>query len=370
MSIGEPVGLYDYQEEALRAGMAKNRGVIIMPCGSGKTQVGLALAARRGTSTLWLTHTHDLLKQSMDRAVSMFGLSRSDIGTITGGRVDISKTITFATVQTMVGIDLTRHADAWGTIIVDECHHAIGAPTRMMMFYKVLSALNAQFRYGLTATPDRADGLEAAMYALIGPALVNISRDRVAHNTVPVNVQFAETGYAPDIAKIIGDDGVFDNAKAQRMLSEDEARNTFISGIVESLVGSGKSVLVLTSLVAHANALAGMYGGYVLAGRVAKKQRDAILNEVRSRDVPVLYATYQLAKEGLDIPRLGALVCAMPVWDETTVIQSAGRVSRRFEGKTEGVVIDLVDDFEMYRRKARKRARMYEGAGYTVARRP
>ena len=93
--------LYDYQETAVTAALKAKNGVLVAPCGSGKTQMALELAARIGGRTLWLTHTHDLLKQSRERAAANFDLPSSAYGEISGGKVNIGDVITFATVQTM-----------------------------------------------------------------------------------------------------------------------------------------------------------------------------------------------------------------------------------------------------------------------------
>lgn len=122
VDFGCSVPLYDYQEAAKEAMLKAYYGILQSPAGSGKTQVGIALAAALGRKTLWLTHTIDLLKQSKNRAEQY--MSPLLTGTITGGRVQIGKAITFATVQTMCNLDLGRYRDVWDCIIVDECFPA------------------------------------------------------------------------------------------------------------------------------------------------------------------------------------------------------------------------------------------------------
>ena len=122
VDFGCSVPLYDYQEAAKEAMLKAYYGILQSPAGSGKTQVGIALAAALGRKTLWLTHTIDLLKQSKNRAEQY--MSPSLTGTITEGRVQIGKAITFATVQTMCNLDLGRYRDVWDCIIVDECFPA------------------------------------------------------------------------------------------------------------------------------------------------------------------------------------------------------------------------------------------------------
>ena len=164
-----------------------------MPCGSGKTQTMLELISEIGNKTLWLTHTKDLLTQSKKRAIDNLNLKSHQIGTITEGKVSIGTHITFATVQTMSKLDLRKYESEWNTIVVDEAHHCIGSPTKVMMFYKVLTALNARYKFGLTATPTRNDGLEDSMFALIGDIIHETPQSEV--KTCPISVFVKETGF-------------------------------------------------------------------------------------------------------------------------------------------------------------------------------
>ena len=138
------IPLYDYQEEAVQVAYDSQYGIIQSPAGSGKTQMGIALAQKYGRRALWLTHTLDLLRQSQDRAEKY--LDKSLLGTITGGKVNIGAGITFATIQTMCKLDLSQYKDFWDVVIVDECHRCTGTPTAMTQFSKVLNALAARHK--------------------------------------------------------------------------------------------------------------------------------------------------------------------------------------------------------------------------------
>ena len=81
------------------------------------------------------------------------------LGTITEGKANIGQTMTFATIQTMGKMDLELYRDEWDCIIVDECHRVSGTSTAVTQFSKVLNALRARHKYGLSATVHRADGL-------------------------------------------------------------------------------------------------------------------------------------------------------------------------------------------------------------------
>ena len=172
------ISLYSYQENAVNEAISARNGIIVMPCGAGKTQTALEIVARLGGRCLWLTHTQDLLNQSMNRAKACFDISNDSFGTITGGKVDI-RTITFATVQTMCKIDLAQYKNMFDVVVVDECHKCVGSPTRVMQFYKVLSSIAARFKFGVTATPKRKDGLDKSMFALLGDIIYEVPQEEL-----------------------------------------------------------------------------------------------------------------------------------------------------------------------------------------------
>lgn len=350
------LGLYDYQEEAVRAAIKRKNGVIVSPCGSGKTQIGISILARMGVRTLWLTHTHDLLKQSMDRAKSLLDLKKGDIGTITGGKIDVGNFITFATVQTMAKIDLAPFKNTWSLIIVDECHKAVGSPTRLTMFWKVISSLSARMKIGLTATPNRADGLAGTMYALLGKKICEISREQVKSTTCPLVWSMIDTHWEPDFDKIVGPDGVLSYTKLVTECVCDEERNQKIATTIKTQEGP---VLVLSERVAHLEYLKELAGEGICLSSSKKSERENAIEKIKSGKERVLFATYQLAKEGLDIPCLEHLVMATPIKDETAIVQSVGRVLRKHEKKFCGMVWDFRDSMIMLNRWAKKRERIY-----------
>lgn len=144
VDYGGKVPLYDYQEEAVAAMLINHYGILQSPAGSGKTQMGIALACALGVKTLWLTHTKDLLTQSKSRAEQY--VDSELLGTITEGKVNIGKAMTFATIQTMCKLDLDQYRDEWDCVIVDECHRVSGTPTAVTQFSKVLNTLCARHK--------------------------------------------------------------------------------------------------------------------------------------------------------------------------------------------------------------------------------
>ena len=371
---GSHINLYGYQQNAVEAVLRAKNGILVAPCGSGKTQMGLEVVARIGGKTLWLTHTTDLLTQSMNRAKQCFGLPSSEYGTITAGKVNVGNTLTFATVQTASNIDLSQYRDEWDCIIVDECHKAVGTPTQMMMFYKVVSTLSARFKLGLTATPYRADGLERSMFALLGDVIHEVPQSAVAGNTVPVKVKFVNTGYTPDIDDITDGDGTLNYAKLISDITENVKRNEVIIQQIFEASRNG-AVLVLSDRINHLEDLETeitMYSPYnikcarlgIASTKAEKERRARILTDLNSGALNVVFATYKLAKEGLDVPNLRTVVFATPQKDKTTVIQSAGRVARKADGKEFGTVIDFSDDFGLLKGYEKKRKTFYKKSSY------
>lgn len=372
---GSHIELFDYQKEALGKVDKHYNGVIVMPCGSGKTQTALELVARLGKKTLWLTHTHELLKQSLERAQSCFSLAEDEYGTITSGKINVGKAITFATIQTMVNIDLEPYKDYWDVVIVDECHKAVGTPTKLMMFYKVVSNLNAAYKYGLTATPQRNDGLERCMYALLGGKLCEVPEEAVAQNTVPIKVwQYESEIYEPNLRQVLRPDGTLDFVKLINDLCHNQKRNEDLANLINQQNKFGKTCLVLSDRVEHLELLREAVGKdytmqiYSMSGsKAAKQARKDCIEKLKNRQIRCLFATYQLAKEGLDIPTLDCVVLATPKKDKITIVQSCGRCGRKAPGKEAGYVIDYVDTaFSILKNYGRARRNIYKNKKYKI----
>lgn len=117
-----PVELYDYQQEAVDYMVKAKGGVLVSPCGSGKTFMGIEIIRRLGKRFLWLTHTKDLLNQTMKEFKGLY--EDLDIGTITEGKIDMGKDGTISTIQTLSKIDAKIYSDYFDVVVVDECFPA------------------------------------------------------------------------------------------------------------------------------------------------------------------------------------------------------------------------------------------------------
>lgn len=367
------ISLREYQKNAVEAALKARNGVLVSPCGSGKSEMGLEIAARISGRTLWIVHTWDLANQILNRAAIRYNISKENYGQIAAGKVNIGDVFTVATVQTLARIDLAKIQNEFDCIIVDECQHVCSSADKVTQFEKVITSLCAPYLYGITATPYRADGLERCMFALLGDVIHEVPQSAVAGNTVPVRVKFVNTGYTPDIDDITDGDGTLNYAKLISDITENKDRNAVIVGEIQRAAQNG-GVLVLSDRLQHLDVMEKRLCAVLpyrtarlgIASTKAEKERRArILTDLNNGALNVVFATYKLAKEGLDVPNLRTVVFATPQKDKTTVIQSAGRVARKADGKDFGTVIDFSDAFGLLYGYEKKRRGYYKKNSYT-----
>ena len=368
VEYGQPVPLYPYQEKAVHHVMFNHYGILQSKAGSGKTQMGIALIKEYGRRALWLTHTVDLLNQSKERAERY--MDSSLIGKITEGKVTIGKGVTFATIQTMCKLDLSQYKDMWDVIIVDECHRVAGTPTQMSMFAKVLNSLSARHKFGLSATVHRADGMIQATFALLGDVVYTVPDEAVADKIMTVGIRPTSTGVKIS-RECLNTDGTLNYTKLISYLCENSYRNNLISSWIVS--EAEHSSLILSDRLEHLEALmatlprsmreqAVMISGK-MTSKKGKAEREQAIEDMRQGKKKYLFATYSLAKEGLDIPRLERLYLTTPQKDYAVITQSIGRIARTFEGKQDPVCFDFVDDIGYLVKAYKKRCTTYKKNG-------
>lgn len=342
--------LRDYQEEAATQLVRRIQGCVVIPCGGGKTVVGVAIIVNTGQPTIILVHTKDLLEQWQDTIRNALGI---EPGVIAEGNVNISD-VTVATVQTLAALDNRRLAEIgrqFGTVILDEAHHAPAS-----VFRSVLSAFAGKFRYGLTATPKRADGLSELLDLCIGPVVFDVDHKQLVdggHLIIP-DVVFLKTGCCPN-----GDT----HSAMVSALVNDMARNVLIVSLAAQEANQGLTVLILSGRVDHCvnlakRLLASGVAAEALTGKVPKTKRTDILDRFKSGKLSVVCAT-NLADEGLDVSRLERLILATPARAEGRTIQRLGRLMRPHPGKAPPILYDLIDNAPMAIRQQSARRRAY-----------
>jgi superfamily II DNA or RNA helicase len=342
-----------YQAEALDQASTQDQGLIIAPTGSGKTIIGLSMIRRRQERALILVHSRELAQQWRAEVHKLTGLKAGQIG---GGQWQEGEHITIAMMQTLSkNPDRTRQAAAgYGLVLVDECHH-VPATT----FMKVIDMMPAKYRYGLTATPDRRDGLGMLIEQAIGRPLAHIESDHVQQAggitgaevlTINTYCGFGQLESWNDyLTEITGND----------------YRNKMIATIARYQAAKAPT-LILTDRIEHAEKLRELsnWQAVLVHGGLPKRQREAAMRAARQS--PLTIGTINLLGEGLDISCWTNLALASPISSRTRLLQAIGRVIRNHPGKDKGRVIDFVDDHPFSLSSFRKRAKVYEEKGYPV----
>ena len=369
---GEDVPLYDYQESAVTGMMNAKYGILKSKPGSGKTQMGIALIKKHRRRALWLCHTADLLNQSMDRAKRY--MDPGMIGTITEGKVNVGIGVTFATVQTMSNLELTEYRDYWDVVIVDECHRVASSASSYTRYEKVLNHLSARHKYGLTATPERSDGLIKATFAMLGDVVYEVPDSAVADRTMSVKIRKVETG-TEITDECLNDDGTINYTKLLAYLATDFDRNKLIARKI--MENKEHSCLILSDRLEQLKAIRNLLpyemqedSAYIdgkMQSKKAKAEREQALEDMRTGKKKYLFASVSLCKEGLDIPRLDRLFLASPIKFSAVVTQAVGRIQRVFPEKEIPVVYDFVDENIGYCERAYKeRKKSYRKVGAEI----
>jgi superfamily II DNA or RNA helicase len=327
--------LRPYQRDALAAWWRHKNGVIVAPCGAGKTAIGLSAVLHLPTPALVLVHTHDLLRQWQARAHAL----DIPVQVIADGAAPTVARLVVATMQTLSTWPretLDSWGAAFGLVVVDEAHHVPCATLT-----DVLYSLPGRYRLALTATPERADGLTPILLGHMGPVRAEVSRAALveANAIIVPEVRRIATGWAPK------EDA--DYTEMVTASTESAKRNGLIVALASAGVAEGRTVLIQTERVEHVEQLGRMLqavgvGSAAVHGRLSAKVRAALLEAVASGMTPVLIAT-QLADEGLDLPRLDTLILGVPQRNAARLEQRVGRIARPAPGKLGAVVYDLCD---------------------------
>lgn len=356
--------LRGYQEKAVMNMLRHPYGILQSRPASGKTIMGIAMIARRGRRALWLAHTKDLVDQAYTQAKKY--LDKSLLTVSTEGKVKIGTGITFATVQTMANfVGLERYKNYFDIVIVDECHRVCTSATSVGMFYKVVNTLAAPYKYGLSATVHRADGMIGATFAILGNVTYEVPFEDVENQVMPVSVEaiYTNVGYNDCF---LDADGTMVYAKYINYLAENVHRNNIAA---EMLAHETHPTLVLTDRLSQSETLfkaIGRQDARVITGKTKREVRQAALEDMREGRANILFASYNLAKEGLDIPRLSRLYMLTPHRDSAVIEQAIGRIARMYDGKTDARCYDFVDNTIYAQKCFRRRLRIYRKIGCDI----
>lgn len=363
------------QEEAVSAVEARDQGVLVAPPGSGKTVIACAAIARRGVSTLILVHKQPLADQWQEQVTSLLGIPKKEVGVFGGSKKHLHGQVDVAMLQTLARAeDVEQIVAGYGQLIIDECHHVPA-----VSFEAVMKRCAPKFILGLTATPDRKDGLERLLYFQCGPILHTVAADHAAALLKKASIR--ETGFK--IPDHLGPNPPY-HLVAELIASDGDRNGLIVSDIVSALE-LGRFPLVIADRKSQISQLIELIGRpsvpgagssvtpkvFSIDGGVSPKMRRetlARMSEARGQgDACVLFSTSSLIGEGVDLPELDTLVLASPLSFEGRLVQYAGRLHRVVEGKVDVIVMDYIDSswavsLSMYR----NRLRAYRKMGYEV----
>jgi superfamily II DNA or RNA helicase len=330
--------LRPFQRDAVQATLQYTHGVLSSGTGSGKTVMALDLIAERKQPTLIIVHTRELLHQWVERAGQFLGMDPGEIGIIGNGKFALGDRITVGMVQTLCKrVDEVKHR--FGHIVVDECHRC---PSKT--FLEVVTAFDACYLLGITATTYRRDGLTRGIFLHLGDLRYEVRKEDLLEkgHLCQARVVWHETAFDTCL------DASNQYSKVLSELTQDQGRNLQICKDVATKNSQGIK-LVLSDRKAHCLELQKIlkqdHGieAAVLVGGLSQKARAAISEQLAQGKVDVLICTGQLIGEGYDLPALSTLFLATPITFGGRLIQYVGRVLRPYPGKDHAVIHDYAD---------------------------
>ncbi|MBA4259802.1 MAG: restriction endonuclease subunit R [Chitinophaga sp.] len=317
--------LRDHQQIAIETLAKKDLGVIVAPPGSGKTIVALKIISNRQQPALIIVHRKQLVEQWAERVETFLGIPKTEIGKIGQGKSKVGKKITIATIQSLSKeldkADRENIQTAFGTVIMDECHH-IPAET----FRNTIAKLQTFYLYGLTATPFRKYNDGKLIFIHLGEVISEIKSSEIS-----------TTQQAKIIIRNTELDVPFNSKTDQfetlsKILVHDSARNKLILQDVVSQLKEGKRVVIITERKEHIDSLyqylKQSYETITLSGDDSEGNRTSKWKILKEGNYQVLITTGQFFGEGTDLQNANCLFLVYPFSFEGKLIQYIGRVQR------------------------------------------
>jgi DNA excision repair protein ERCC-3 len=311
MRTGLPFRVRDYQRDAAdifyAGGDARGgSGVIVLPCGAGKTIVGIAAIALVQRSTLVLTTSITAVKQWRREILDKTDLAEKEIAEYTGETKDIAP-VTIATYQI-----LTHRSDRkeefphfklfdqrdWGLIIYDEVH-LLPAPV-----FRVTAQIQARRRLGLTATLIREDGREEDVFSLIGPKKYDVPWRELESRGWIAEASCCEVRVAlPEPLRM--DYAVAEWRNKYRLASENPAKDEVVARLLEKY--ADKQVLIIGQYLKQLRQLQKRFGIPLITGQTANAEREALYHQFRRGEVKQLILS-KVGNFAIDLPDANVLI--------------------------------------------------------------
>ena len=366
---GLPFALREYQQSAAEifyaGGTARGgSGVIVLPCGAGKTIVGLACMAQLQSSTLILTTNITATRQWIDEILDKTNLPADQVGEYNGTSKDVLP-ITVATYNIMTWRK-SREADFihlglfdrqnWGLIIYDEVH-LLPAPV-----FQVTAGLQARRRLGLTATLVREDGREDDVFALIGPKKVDVPWKVLEHQGWIAAASCTEIRL-PLPEELRMPYAVADARKKFRVASENPSKLGAARQILQK--HADEPTLIIGMYVDQIKDLARELGIPVITGSTAQKKRDQLFEDFKTGRIRTL-AVSKVANFAVDLPDASVAVQISGTFgSRQEEAQRLGRILRPKAGRNQAHFYTLVSRDTVEQDFALKRQLFLCEQGYT-----
>ncbi|MDY6965224.1 MAG: DNA repair helicase XPB [Halobacteriota archaeon] len=305
-SEGLPFVLRQYQNDAISAfyadgGVYGGSGTIVLPCGAGKTMIGMGIMAKLKCHTLVICPSVIAVRQWMDELTDKTTIPRDDIGEYSGDVKEI-KPITLATYQILsrkskddVFTHLTLFNEKnWGLIIYDEVH-LLPAP-----IFRITSEIQSVRRLGLTATLVREDGKEKDVFSLIGPKKYDapwkdlekqgwIAEAICNEIRIPMPEEF-RLKYA-----------MASDRQKYRISAENPLKTDLVKEVVNYHRGRGDKMLVIGMYIDQLSGIAKIVNAPLLTGKTQNKERRELYDRFRNGEIDLLVVS-KVANFAIDLP--------------------------------------------------------------------
>jgi len=337
------IKLRPYQIEAIEAIKEEfknsDRQFIEMPTGSGKTVTFLSYAQQNHKSILIIVPSRELLNQVYETSLLFY--HKSELSRRGAGFKESIKKVHICIVNSIRGDYLEKILEnKFDLIIIDEAHHV-----QATSYKRLIGCIKSSPKYlGLTATPDRADGL------LLKELLYKCSYKIEVEALIEANYLSDIEGYAVktgvDISDISSRNGDFSILELYKKLST-QSRNEMILNLCENQMKDRKTIIFCVN-VKHAIEVANLLSNKGLSckavyGDMNEKEKSSSLYAFRNDQIQFL-CNCQLLTEGFDEPSIDGIVLARPTRSRALFVQMIGRGLRKFAGKINCKIIDMVDN--------------------------
>jgi len=346
-SIEITATLYDFQEKAVEEMVRKKYGLLQSMPRTGKTVMAAAITCRLGLKTIIFAHQNDLVEQFLDTfhkftnvlEVEKFHSTRI-VGICSKPSDYDTYSICLATYQQFISAGGKKRLQAirkkFGVVITDEVHKGNAS-----CYSKVLNTFSSKYRFGMSATPYRKDGLEFVIENIVGPVV----HQTEATTLTPV-VSLIETGVSTRYNYKIW-------TYAMRFLEEQEKRNKLILKYLVNDIKKGRHIVVpvifqsqVTFFVEALNKKFGKTVAEGFHGKVPKKKRKEILDLARSGEVKCIIAMRSMLT-GVNVPRWNTLFEIMPISNPPNFEQEIRRICTPMEGKPKPYIRFFIDDLSL-----------------------